>query len=339
MTVCTLPVPYEDFTAFVAAGGSASDNCGINEDSFELFSEVSDGNTNPETITRTYKIEDNCGNEARCQQVIIIEDVNVATWVYLEGSAINPGGSGIYTLPLRTDLFNLRILPGQTYQHFFLGIMQTAAGQPYNTPPWNYGGGEGASYNSYGEPEPGTANYPNSGTDWVLVSLRDAPDGATLCQKAAILHKTGLVEFVDGGFDCCNLNFESSYYLVIEHRNHLIIMSPEPLPILDGTLTFDFRANQSYIYDPFNFGAVGQKEVQAGVFVMYAANGDQVKTGIELDGDDVGINFNDRTYWEGQNGVVGRYRFADYNLNGDCNYNDRTTFEFNNGRFTSVPRN
>jgi hypothetical protein len=171
--------------------------------------------------------------------------------------------------------------------------------------------------------------------DWVLVSLRIAPDGANVCQKAALLHNDGHIQFVNGGFTCCDLSFANSYYLVIEHRNHMIIMSPEPLPVVVGTITFDFRTHQSYIDDPFGYGSVGQKEIQPGVYVMFAGNGNQVLNA----GSDTDINFDDRTYWEGQNNTAGRYRIGDYNLNGDCNYNDRTTWEFDNGKFTSVPRN
>ncbi len=74
--VCSIdeqPV-YTDYASFVGAGGSASDNCGLNESSFDLQSEVSDGNTCPETITRTYYIEDNCGNGVTCEQIIVIDD-------------------------------------------------------------------------------------------------------------------------------------------------------------------------------------------------------------------------------------------------------------------------
>jgi hypothetical protein len=149
------------------------------------------------------------------------------------------------------------------------------------------------------------------------------------------LHNDGRVEFVNGGFSCCDLNLTDSYYIVIEHRNHLIIMSPELLPIVDGVITFDFRYNQSYINDPFGFGGIGQKQIVTGVYAMYTGNGSQALT----IGSDTDVNFDDRTYWENQNGTTGRYRNGDYNLNGDCNYNDRSTWEFNNGKFTTVPGN
>ena len=59
---------------FTAAGGNATDNCGVDESSFTLLSEVSDGATCPETVTRTYQIADLCGNLTTCEQRIVIDD-------------------------------------------------------------------------------------------------------------------------------------------------------------------------------------------------------------------------------------------------------------------------
>ena len=65
---------YLSLREFLTAEGKASDNCGLDEDSFDLFSEVSDGRNCPETITRTYQISDLSGNSATCTQTIIVND-------------------------------------------------------------------------------------------------------------------------------------------------------------------------------------------------------------------------------------------------------------------------
>ncbi|HOW26109.1 MAG TPA: gliding motility-associated C-terminal domain-containing protein [Bacteroidales bacterium] len=74
--VCTIgeQTPYETYDEFTAAGGSAMDNCSINEDSFEWVNDITDGQNCPETVTRTYLIEDLCGNIATCSQTITIND-------------------------------------------------------------------------------------------------------------------------------------------------------------------------------------------------------------------------------------------------------------------------
>ena len=330
-----VPPYYTSYAEFVNAGGSASDNCDLNEASFEFVNEIEAGNS----VIRTYRIEDMCENEAICQQTFTIEDIHLVTSVYLEGSLINPAGIKSYTLPMRTSLNNLRVLPGQTYKSFFAGLVYSPAGQPYTSEPWNYSGNEGDFYDSHGVLEDGAAHYPSTVVDWVLVSLRLTPEGSAICRKAALLHNDGIVEFKDGGFACCELSHDSSYYVVIEHRNHLCVMSPEPLPVIDGILTCDFRYAQSYIDNDFGYGGVGQTEVLPGIYAMFAGNGDQVKLVSDSGNDRNDINYNDRTYWGSQNGTVGRYRNGDFNMNGDSNYNDRITWEFNNGKFTSVPNN
>jgi large repetitive protein len=69
-----VPAPYANYAAFVASGGLATDNNEIDESSFELVSQTSDGLNCPETITRVYRIYDNDGNFSDCSQLIIVDD-------------------------------------------------------------------------------------------------------------------------------------------------------------------------------------------------------------------------------------------------------------------------
>ncbi|MCK5840138.1 MAG: hypothetical protein KAG99_09825, partial [Bacteroidales bacterium] len=71
--------PYTTLVDFMAAGGDTLDNCGIDESSFTLLSEVSDGNSCPEVVTRTYQIADLCGNVNICIQTITIDDEELPT--------------------------------------------------------------------------------------------------------------------------------------------------------------------------------------------------------------------------------------------------------------------
>jgi gliding motility-associated-like protein len=78
--------PYVDLTAFQNAGGSASDDTNLDIPTFTLISEVSDGNSCPEIVTRTYEISDLCGNSSTTTQTITINDL------------INPTASNPITL-------------------------------------------------------------------------------------------------------------------------------------------------------------------------------------------------------------------------------------------------
>ena len=64
--------PYANYAAFQTAGGSASDNCGIDPSSFEWVGDASNGQTCPEIITRTYRIRDLSGNPVTCTQNITV---------------------------------------------------------------------------------------------------------------------------------------------------------------------------------------------------------------------------------------------------------------------------
>ena len=70
---------YTSFTQFVEAGGQASDNCQLDESSFVLLNQVTNGQSCPEIITRIYQIADLCGNTAICEQEIIINDEEAPT--------------------------------------------------------------------------------------------------------------------------------------------------------------------------------------------------------------------------------------------------------------------
>ena len=66
--------PYADLASFVEAGGTAVDNCGIDNESFTWMGDESDNLSCPETVTRTYQIADLCGNTTICLQNIVIDD-------------------------------------------------------------------------------------------------------------------------------------------------------------------------------------------------------------------------------------------------------------------------
>ena len=285
------------------------------------------------TTIITWNTEDGCGNSAvSCFQKVTVTVgegcLTLVAKVFLEGALIDPVTSTEYATVMRTTLNDLQMLPGQAYDNGGT-IIQTPAGQPYNTAPWFYDGQEGMFFDAGGTA--GNAGYPAEVVDWVLVSLRNTAGAGyqKICEKAALLLSDGTIRMVEG-FDCCDLDMNGSYYLVVEHRNHLPVMSHEPVQVAGAILTYDFTRQQSYV--EAGSAMAGQKEY-GGYFFMYGGNGNQYTTSFS----DTDINADDKTTWELNNGLTG-YRKGDYNMNGDTNSNDEILWQRNNGRGTSVIR-
>ena len=119
------------------------------------------------------------------------------TKIYLEGAY---GGSGM-NINLNTA-----------------GVIPTT--QPFNTDPWNYDGTEDAG------------NIPANVVDWVLVSLReDIIKSSEVACRAAFLKNDGSIVDLDGMSPLTFVVDEGTYYVVVEHSNHLPIMSPAKVTV------------------------------------------------------------------------------------------------------------
>ena len=264
----------------------------------------------------------------------IHRNMNLQIRVFLEGALNSGSGNVTFESTMRSALNEIQVLPGQTYIGGLFGNVYFPSGQPYNQSPWNYSGTEGIPFDSQGDESQADANYPPNIVDWVLVSIRTTIDPSSeVCKAAALLKTDGSITFTDG-FNCDDLDNE--YFIVVEHRNHLICMSQTKIALNNEDLIFDFSQNQSY-QDFFGL-SIGQKEVVntegQTVYVMYAGNADQLTT-ISADTD---INVNDKIEWEQSNNSFPTYSSADFDLSADVNVNDKLMWEKNNNNFSSVPR-
>ena len=213
---------------------------------------------------------------------------------------------------MTTKLNQQGLLPGQTPTNP-LGV-KTLAKQPYSGFPWYYNGTEM------------TGNYTLNSTDWVLISLRTNPSdpSTTVFRSAAILQYDGLVSTIPG---CLNrVKNLTNYYVAVEHRNHISVVSANPTLFINNGFFYDFTITQSYI--PPNTPAVGQKKI-GNRFVMYA--GDLQKSATFQE-----INVNDNVIWQRDNGLFSRYLSTDANMDGEVNALDKTLWVLNNGLYSGV---
>ncbi|MFN4146241.1 MAG: ELWxxDGT repeat protein [Runella sp.] len=217
-------------------------------------------------------------------------------------------GHGTMTNHLNTK----GLLPGQRPTSS-LGT-PTPAHQPYKGFPWFYDGNEPVG------------SYEPNMTDWVLVSLRTQPDNpaTTVFRAAALLNQEGLVNTVKG----CpgKLQEYEWYYVAVEHRNHVGIVSAEPTPFVNGHFFYDFTQRQSYIRP--GQPSVGQKQVE-GRFMMYAGDFQKANSSQEINANDVAI-------WRQQNGRFAQYLVSDANMDGQVNALDQILWALNNGLFSAV---
>jgi ELWxxDGT repeat protein len=212
---------------------------------------------------------------------------------------------------MTTKLNEQGLLPGQTPTSP-LGL-KTPSKQPYSGFPWYYNGNEAIS------------TYESNITDWVLVSLRtDRADPVTTVFKAAAQLQSDGVSVVTG---CpSRLREFTNYYVAVEHRNHVGIVSSTPTLFINGGFFYDFTINQSYI--PSNMPAIGQK-VTENRYMMYAGDFQKVTTGNE-------VNANDISVWQRDNGLFARYLSSDANMDGEVNALDKILWAVNNGLFSGV---
>jgi len=148
-----------------------------------------------------------------------------------------------------------------------------------------------------------------------------------LCEQAALLTREGeVIPFKDN--TSCSILPNESYYVVIEHRNHLPVMSHEKITPVNTRIHYDFRKQNSYI----RALGFGQKEVDNGRWAMYAGNGDQTESATSP----TDLNVKDMGIWLLEDGKNSSYYFRDYDLSGDVNVQDKGLLLRNSGIFTDV---
>ncbi len=178
----------------------------------------------------------------------------------------------------------------------------------------------------YSEDPVTVSPIPDNIVDWVLVELRESDTGPALASKSAFLRKDGKIVADNGATEYINLNIsEGDYYIVIKHRNHLGVMSADPVPLNGSTSTlYDFTTGADKAYGGVN----AMTELNSGVYGMFSgdANNDgQIQT--------IDKNLN----WRNEVGLAG-YRSSDFDLNGQVQTIDKNLYwRLNVGRGTQLP--
>ena len=179
--------------------------------------------------------------------------------------------------------------------------------QPFNVSPWLYPGLETVGA------------IPNSNVvDWVLVEFRDAVNAASATaatrieRQACFLLNNGSIVGMDGVSPLyLSASVANNLFVVIWHRNHLGIMSANPVPLSGGIYSYDFTTASGQAY-----GSNAQKNLASGIYGMYAGD-------FNADGT---INTNDKANpWSTGAGKYG-YLQSDGDFDGQSDNKDKNDF-------------
>lgn len=107
--------------------------------------------------------------------------------------------------------------------------------------------------------------------DWVYIELRDENTPSTVvATRAALIQKDGDIVDIDG---ISNVTFDvaaGNYYVVVQHRNHLGIMSATVLALSTTETTYDFTNSLSNTQGAAN----GINDLGSGYFGLYSGDTD-----------------------------------------------------------------
>lgn len=185
---------------------------------------------------------------------------------------------------------------------------------PYDVAPWSYTGNDSV------------ASIPAGVVDWVLVTLRSGTAAATgVDTTVGFITKYGYIVGLDG---VTPLQFSGvkygNYYVVLQHRNHLAIMSANTVALNGDTTRYDFTTAQTQAYGSSAMKGLGVGGIAPFGLLSGDANGS---------GD---ITILDRALWRAQNSLLG-YHSGDFNLSGDVTILDRALWRANNSLISQVP--
>ncbi|MFZ1678236.1 MAG: hypothetical protein WAT91_13240, partial [Saprospiraceae bacterium] len=271
---------------------------------------------------------DACGNSNFVTYTTLNSCQNVRLKVMLEGP-YNP------STDIMDNTLNVNhVLPGQDKSLSPSITIQALApytpfGQPYSVAPWNFIGNSGSTYGDPSAPgaPSGVTPYPANVVDWVLVTVRHNGilPANNVWSCAGWVYTDGHVTFPD---PCGSLVFVpgDQYYILVQHRTHLGVLSPLPANLTCGGMVIDWNFTSGDSYAPlFRYG---QKQVEPGVWAMYAANGEQ-ETSIAA------ISSSDRTKWRTFQNAYG-YSIGDFNMSAWTESGDETIWKFNQNKTSGI---
>ncbi len=114
-------------------------------------------------------------------------------------------------------------------------------------------------------------SLPENIVDWIYIELRSSKfANSKVAQRSAFLRSDGMIVDIDGkSMVAINNITPGNYYIVIKHRNHLSVMTRNPIYISLTSRLFDFTLTPDSAY-----GTNALVKLENGVYGMYSGDGD-----------------------------------------------------------------
>ena len=165
-----------------------------------------------------------------------------------------------------------------------------------------------------------------------MIELRETSGDSTTAtpdkvidSKAALILNNGTIVDRDGVNQLqFYVEIADNLFVVIWHRNHLGIMSANPLVESEGVYSYDFTISETQTYG----GANSVKELTSGMWGMIAADGNA---------DGLIDNLDKNNIWGTQAGEAG-YKSGDFNMDTEVDNKDKDdVWVPNEGKGSQVP--
>jgi hypothetical protein len=169
------------------------------------------------------------------------------------------------------------------------------------------------------------ANGANSIVDWVLLELRAAssPSSIVATRRALVQRDGDVVSNSDGSSPVLFTNLSTgNYFVCVKHRNHLGVMTANPVFISPGAVIVDFTSLPTVFTNMTFINAA--RRMEGGVYTLWPADANNNKNikynGLSNDKDLVlnavgGVAFLNTT-------VPNIYRIEDLNMDGKIRFNN-----------------
>ena len=145
-----------------------------------------------------------------------------------------------------------------------------------------------------------------------------------VAKTAAVLLDDGTVFFPNQ--EALSSSAGTDFYIVVQHRNHLIAMSDGLVSVVSGAINHDFKVANGY-----STAGAGQAEIVPGIWALFEGDGNKLS---DINGYD--INGHDNAKWLVENGLFNVYSQSDFSLDGEVSGLDRIFWSRNNGAFSAV---